>query len=414
MAPHCRSRPLMGLLGFKWAFDDPGVPGMRTEGLMARQRQRRRWRSRRAGVSAGLLFVAGVSFGAGVRDEEEPPRPRPTLETSSAVLIQGAIDRMPVADFVSQAVAPDERVTIASLERTGTSDVPPGQVFDDALIEALSEAQITVLDRDIHTTSRMAAETSEGYRREYLRALPQPPSIGLLDRLVPFQSQLLESRMGEFGPVTASVGLEESVIFQWPGESTGPFDYAGFISYYTVLRDDLRSLFEERENPVAADVLLSYRVLEVGIRTRRETIRTQRETGTGSQVQITVTRDALARIAARIVDASTGEIRAATTFTGQKTHVATFSQQGLETTAALNRAVSEYITAANDFHYTFYGAELPYVPVAESGSVPGPSVDESFESTDSPPNPLEGAIIGIGVATAVGLIILLAVTLAPV
>jgi hypothetical protein len=116
-----------------------------------------------------------------------------------------------------------------------------------------------------------------------------------------------------------------------------------------------------------ADVLVSYRVLECGIMVEKEEpqrgaadAKAAESTGsTPDRLKVFFKREAMARLAIRVVDAKTGEVRYAGILENRSKDSLPFEQEEGQTEEEFRRNVEQYQEYLKDYHYTFYDQQLP-------------------------------------------------------
>lgn len=230
---------------------------------------------------------------------------KPALENSHAILIEKALGGLDLAKAVDPYVGAKDKVALVSIERSLTGDYPVNYVIEDCLIANLVASGMSVLERDEDLLARLLYEQGDRYQR----VMPDSPSAILL-RGVEGQG------MGFLG-----AGIE----------GADPINPKDAMDFFGKLGDYYRELLAQVKI-ANADVLVSYRVLECGIMVekeapRRPTAEEKSSSAAPDQLKVNFKRDAMARLAVRVVDAKTGEIRWAGILEGRAKDTLVFEQE---------------------------------------------------------------------------------------
>lgn len=262
---------------------------------------------------------------------------KPAFENSHAILIEKALGGLDLAKAVDPYVGAKDKVALVSIERSLTGDYPVNYVIEDCLIANLVASGMSVLERDEDLLARLLYEQGDRYQR----IMPDSPSAILL-RGVEGQG------MGFLG-----AGIE----------GADPINPKDAMDFFGKLGDYYRELLAQVKI-ANADVLVSYRVLECGIMVekeapRRPTAEEKSSSAAPDQLKVNFKRDAMARLAVRVVDAKTGEIRWAGILEGRAKDTLVFEQEKGSTEYEFLANVAQYQEYLENFHYTFYDQQLP-------------------------------------------------------
>jgi len=288
----------------------------------------------------GLLFVSCVST-PGV---DEKPVLKPSFDNSHAILIENAIKGLDIAKAVNPYIRSGEKLAVVSIERMLTGDFPINYTIEDNLIANLVAARYIVVERDEDLLARILYEQGDRYQR----VIPDSPAAILLGGVEAEGMAFLGKQSVEATPVSTKDTVE----------------------FFTKLGDFYRDLLAQVK-VVNADILVSYRVLESGIMVEKEAPRRTTTGGTTSStskdgslldpLKVNFKREAMARIAVRIVDAATGEIRFAGILENRAKDTLAFEQEKGVTEMQFLANVEQYQDYLENFHYTFYDQQLPNI-----------------------------------------------------
>jgi hypothetical protein len=284
-------------------------------------------------IAVLVLFLVSCVSAPGI---DEKPVLKPSFEN--------ALKGLDIAKAVNAYVRPGEKLAVVSIERMLTGDYPVNYIIEDNLIANLVGAHYVVVERDEDLLARILYEQGDRYQR----VIPDSPAAILL------------------GGVEAK-GM--AFLGQQPTGSA-PISAKDTIEFFTKLGDFYRDMLSQVK-VVNADVLISYRVLECGIMVEKEAPRrasTKDKAGASSAdgslldpLKVNFKREAMARIAVRIVDAKTGEIRFAGILENRAKDTLAFEQEKGMTEIQFLGNVQQYQEYLENFHYTFYDQQLPNV-----------------------------------------------------
>ncbi|MBE3129855.1 MAG: hypothetical protein IMZ54_03940, partial [Acidobacteria bacterium] len=247
-----------------------------------------------------------------------PPKyyPLPSFDQSHAIMIEKAISGVQLVPMVKDYIRKTERVAVVSMEDlTSRGDQRFQLMADDNLIQSLTSSGYRVLERDENMITRIIPEQGTTYKRQLLRQLPTHPSITLMDGLA-------REGIGYVDPLQLRTEVERIARQRAGDDITINVDrqnLADVTGFYKQLKDDYQTLEGQLLHMDTADVMVSYRILEFGIRPdvfSRKIGKVDPESGRESFFSckhwITdIRRDAIARIFVRVMDAKTGEVRIA-------------------------------------------------------------------------------------------------------
>jgi hypothetical protein len=287
-------------------------------------------------IVASMMAAACVGLcGCLSTKTEEKPVLKPSFDNSHAMLIEKAIRGLEVVKTVKSYVDPKEKLAVVSIESPVTADFPVNYLIEDSLIANLLGADYTVLERDEDLLSRIRYEQGSRYQR----VIPDSPSVLLLQ------------------------GIQDNgMSFVGSSDNVNPKDAMDFFVKLSDFYKDLVAQVKV-EN---ADVLFSYRVLECGIMVEKEAPRKATDSekaakgdSTFDGLRVNFKREAMARLAVRVVDAKTGELRYAGILENRVNDVLVFDQAKDESELEFNAHVRQYQEYLQNYHYTFYDQQLP-------------------------------------------------------
>jgi len=293
-----------------------------------------------AAAFIGLALTSCVS----VQTVDEKPVLKPSFDNSHAMLIENALEGLDIAKAVNPFVRSGEKLAVVSIERALTGDYPVNYIIEDNLIANLVAADYTVIERDEDLLARILYEQGDRYQR----VIPDSPASILLK------------------------GIEEngmSFLGTHP-DGSAVMSSKDAIDFFSKLGDFYRDMLSQVK-VTNADLLITYRVLECGIMVEKEAPRRaaaadKKDAKSGSAVvadllKVNFKREAMARIAVRIVDAKTGEIRYAGILENRAKDTLAFEQEKGMTELQFLSNVEQYQDYLENFHYTFYDQQLPNV-----------------------------------------------------
>jgi len=293
-----------------------------------------------AAAFIGLALTSCVS----VQTVDEKPVLKPSFDNSHAMLIENALEGLDIAKAVNPFVRSGEKLAVVSIERALTGDYPVNYIIEDNLIANLVAGDYTVIERDEDLLARILYEQGDRYQR----VIPDSPASILLK------------------------GIEEngmSFLGTHP-DGSAALSSKDAIDFFSKLGDFYRDMLSQVK-VTNADLLITYRVLECGIMVEKEAPRRaaaeeKKDAKSGSAVvadllKVNFKREAMARIAIRIVDAKTGEIRYAGILENRAKDTLAFEQEKGMTELQFLSNVEQYQDYLENFHYTFYDQQLPNI-----------------------------------------------------
>jgi hypothetical protein len=298
-------------------------------------------------VAALALIVSGCS--SLMPTTVEKPVLKPTFDNSHAILIEKAIKGLDIVNAVKNYVDMKEKLVVVSIETSTTHDYPINYVIEDNLIGNLVGANYAVLERDENLLTRMLYEQGDRYQR----VIPDSPSTQLLrgiesEGMLYLNPSAYATKTGD-----STVNLKETMDF--------------FLKLNDFYKDMLSQVKVKN-----ADVMVSYRILECGIMVEKEEPKKgaapeekaklgDKKTTDTSLLKVYFKREAMARLAVRVVDAKTGEVRYAGILENRSKDSLPFEQEKGQTEAEFRSNVAQYQAYLKDYHYTFYDQQLPNV-----------------------------------------------------
>jgi len=220
--------------------------------------------------------------------------------------METTIRELDIAEALRGVVPATSKLSLVSLETADTTDHPVVAMVEDALVSALREGEFIILERDVEMLRRLASEGPDGtYRFVFM---PR-------DRL--FSSSGGAAAGLPSGPLP---DVKPERLFRMAGVHTER-ESGGDRDSVLVFPTEL----------MAADYLLSYRVLECGIVYRKGTSADRKK------------REGKARLHLRVLNTKTGEVLYAHNIDAVVTD---------EIDAGLKDELA-------DFHYTFFPADYP-------------------------------------------------------
>jgi hypothetical protein len=297
-------------------------------------------------VAALALFATGCS--SLMSTTVEKPVLKPTFDNSHAILIEKAIKGLDVVSAVKNYVDQKEKLVVVSIETSTTSDNPVNYVIEDNLVSNLVGANFAVLERDENLLTRMLYEQGDRYQR----VIPDAPSSQLLKGIEKYGMTYLNPNAYATKTGDNTVNLKETMDF--------------FLKLSDFYKDMLSQVKVKN-----ADVMVSYRVLECGIMVEKEEPKkgtaTEEKPKLGDKnkavstnlLKVYFKREAMARLAIRVVDAKTGEVRYAGILENRVKDSLPFEQEQGQTEMEFRSNVAQYQDYLKDYHYTFYDQQLP-------------------------------------------------------
>jgi hypothetical protein len=296
-------------------------------------------------AAALVLSVAGCA--TLTQQTVEKPVVKPTFDNSHAILIEKAIKGLDVVGAVKNYVDPKEKLVVVSIETSSTGDNPVNYLIEDNLIGNLVGANYAVLERDENLLARMLYEQGDRYQR----VIPDAPAVQLLRGIEREGMSYLDPDAHATTTNAANVNIKDSMDF--------------FLKMNDFYKDMLSQVRVKN-----ADVLVSYRVLECGIMVEKEEPKrgaapepkakgAEKKTAANGQLKVYFKREAMARLALRVVDAKTGEVRYAGILENRSKDSLPFEQEQGQTEYEFRANVEQYQQYLKDYHYTFYDQQLP-------------------------------------------------------
>jgi hypothetical protein len=263
----------------------------------------------------------------------------PNVDEENAALIDKALSGLKIVDLVAPVVKDSEKSIVVSMEdKISRGDSSFNYLVEDNLIGSLVSSGYKILERDENIIVREIPEGSQQYNRSLLRPIPTPPSIVLMDTI-------------ERNGLSAVMQNEKLTL-------------ADLQAFYNKLNDDYQSMVVSQNHMETADVLISYRLLELGVDDAVSKFHSQSPAsagifGSGSISTWQVKREALARLFVRVMDAKTGEIRAAKILENSLTSDMTIVQDKSESESDFTSRANAFIAGLSKYHYSWYEQQLP-------------------------------------------------------
>jgi hypothetical protein len=265
-----------------------------------------------------------------------------TFDKSNAMMIDKAVAGLRLADSISGHVSTAEKVVVVSMESPQTrSDTKYDYLVNDGFTADLFRTGYSLLEREENLLLRSGPEQAEPYNRSLLRPLPSPPIIALLDVL---------ERKG----IDSVLQSDKAPLLD-------------IIAFYRQLQDDYQSLLSQLDHLKSADVLVSYRLLELGV--RYDTDKTELESQnvgfsngdpfSQKKWTLKISRHALARIFVRVVDAKTGEIRYASPLQNEISDAIILTQEDKENERDFAARVDGLLSYLSSYHYIWFEQDVP-------------------------------------------------------
>jgi hypothetical protein len=301
------------------------------------------------GAAAGLALIL-VALLNGCTGLQVGTHEFPAFDQENAALIDKALSDLKIADLISPVVKKTEKSVVVSMEDTvSRSNSSFNYLVDDNLIANLVSGGFRVLERDENLIVREIPEGSDLYTRSLLRLLPTAPSVVLMDEI---QKNGLSSL------------LQDKKL-----------SFTDIIAFYKQINDDYKALFAAQNRMEAADVIISYRLIELGI--RADMNKMQVEKVWTWQIR----REALARLFIRVMDAKTGEIRTANILQSQLANTVSVPQYSYEIDSVFDARADNYLASLSKYHYSWYEQQMPN----KNGNVESQSREQIPHSMTSPP-----------------------------
>jgi hypothetical protein len=301
------------------------------------------------------LMAACVLLAAGCQSltptTVEKPVLKPTFDNSHAMLIEKAVNGLDIVKAVKDYVDQKEKLVVVGIETSKTYDLPVNYIIEDNMISNLVGASYSVLERDENLLSRMMYEQGDRYQR----VIPSAPSSILLRGIE-------KEGMHYLNPYTNTTTDPNGV---------GVVNLKDSMEFFLKLSDFYKDMLGQVKVK-NADVLISYRVLECGIMVEKEEPKkgsaaepkakpVDAKTATASLLKVYFKREAMARLAIRVVDAKTGEVRYAGVLENRSKDSLPFEQEQGQSEADFRNNVAQYQGYLQNYHYTFYDQQLPNV-----------------------------------------------------
>lgn len=297
--------------------------------------------------------------------------PLPPFEQSHALMIEKAIAGVPIAALVKDYIKRNEKIAVVSMENmVSRGDLRFDLMVDDNFIQNLTSTGCRVLERDETMITRIVPEQGVNYKRVMLRQLPTHPSIVLMDGLeaegLSYVDPLrLKEQVGAAGQRRTGDDITLNVDRLNLAEVTG---------FYKQLKDDYQALEGQLIRMDTADVMVSYRILDFGIRPdvfNRKVGEvnpvTGRERFFSCKRWVTdVHRSAMARLFVRVMDAKTGEVRIAKVLQNQIEDTITMKQDWDECESHYLKRLGDFLRLIDYYKYEWKDQQLPNQKGAET------------------------------------------------
>jgi len=282
---------------------------------------------------------------------------KPLFDNSHAILIEKTVRDIDIVGLVRNKVKATDKIVITSIERTDVTDMGINTLIDDSFISRLSSAGMRILERDREMLYRIRQEQGDKYDAYALELFPMHPVYTLLQKL---DTQGLDYLSPSVVKMSADsvLGADSAKVIA----AMTPIDLEKTMRFYALLRDEYQAIFKTTVDTVkmtTADVLVSYRVLECGIVLDLDRKQETNDAIAGGKWKYSYKRNALARVFVRIVDAKTGEIRAADVLEKTNSDEVIFEQGEEETEPDFFNRMNEYDKLLAAYHFTFYEQQLP-------------------------------------------------------
>ena len=129
--------------------------------------------------------------------------------------------------------------------------------------------------------------------------------------------------------------------------------FADVIAFYKQINDDYKALIAAQNHMEGADVIVSYRLIELGIRANMNKVQVDKVW------TWQIRREALARLFVRVMDSKTGEIRSANILQSQLANILQLSQHSNETDSDFDARADSYLSSLAKYHYSWYEQQMP-------------------------------------------------------
>ncbi len=308
-------------------------------------------------VSLVILALSGCVSTLPTTQVVERQHLTPSFDNSHAILIEKAVKDLDIMKLVKDYVRPAERIVIASIEVIDIRDRYENSLIDDSFISNITNAGFTVLERDKEMLYKLSQEQGKIFDSYALDRFPYHPIYTLLYRM---QEQGLDYLNPEV--VKNEISNIQNVESAQTIQAMSTDDLSKVISFYSKLKDEYLSMINtERSNVrmIAADVIISYRVLECGIVIDLEKKKEMDDTAARELWTYHYKRNALARLAVRITDAKTGEIRIANVLESKNSDTIDFKQTADESDSQFIARMNAYDKILSAYHFTYYEQQLP-------------------------------------------------------
>ena len=271
----------------------------------------------------------------------------PPFEQEDAIILDDTVAGLKIADMVDQKVKKAEKLIVVSMEDIENKTQSNfNYLVEDHLISNLVSDGYHVLERDENLIIRAVPEQDSAYQRSLLGQLPAPPSVVLMDGI---EREGLEYVFKNDMPKDEKVNLPD------------------LITFYNQLKSDYQALEPMFNHMESADVIVSYRLLEMGIRTqvnKRQEPATAEMKAKGIYADTpwtwNVNRECLARLFVRVMDSKSGEIRAAGLLQNmQSDKTVSLTQFKDEDDSTFNTRANAYVAALEKYHYSWFEQQLP-------------------------------------------------------
>jgi hypothetical protein len=174
----------------------------------------------------------------------------PAFDQEGAALIDKALSGLKIGDLVSPVIKKTEKSIVVSIEdKRSRSDTNYNYLVEDDLIASLLSHGFRVLERDENLIVREIPEGNDQYNRSLLRLLPTPPSVVLMDALE-----------------------KDGLSLLLHDEKLSLSEILGFCKQ---INDDYSSLMAAQNHMASADVVISFRLIEPGLRAEARKVQTE-------------------------------------------------------------------------------------------------------------------------------------------
>lgn len=261
----------------------------------------------------------------------------PAFDQENAALIDKALSELKISDLVAPAVKKTERSIVVSMEdKLSRSDSNYNYLVEDNLIASLLARGFRVFERDENLIIREIPEGNERYNRSLLRLLPTPPSVALMDSL-------------ERNGLSSLLHDEKLTLSE-------------ILGFYKQINDDYSALIAAQNHMASAEVIISYRLIELGLRAEMKRFQADAANAGAPQRKVLtwqIDREAIARLFVRVMDAKTGEIRAANILQSRIPDTLQLAQLSGESDSSFDARASNYLSSLSRYNYSWYEQTMP-------------------------------------------------------